>query len=62
MEFNTPPMILKDGSAENREDLRFRIGVEPIYSRYENEGVPPGTIPHHYVCYYVSTHPNEDIA
>eukprot|EP00971_Amphidinium_carterae_P134007 2655328-Amphidinium_carterae.1 len=47
---------------ESREDLRFRLGVEPVYSRYHNEGVPPGTIPHHYVSYYVSTHPNEDIA
>eukprot|EP00971_Amphidinium_carterae_P309011 6139955-Amphidinium_carterae.1 len=31
-EVDTPPVILKDGSAESREDLRFRIGVEPVYS------------------------------
>eukprot|EP00971_Amphidinium_carterae_P245529 4875925-Amphidinium_carterae.1 len=48
LEVDTPPVILKDGTTETREDLRFRIGVEPVYSRYENDGVPPGTIPHHY--------------
>eukprot|EP00971_Amphidinium_carterae_P016182 319049-Amphidinium_carterae.1 len=47
---------------EQREDLRFRLGVEPVYSRYYNDGVPPGTVPHHYVSYYVSTHPNEDVS
>eukprot|EP00971_Amphidinium_carterae_P174813 3465170-Amphidinium_carterae.1 len=61
-EVDTPPVILKDGSSKSQEDLRFRIGVEPVYLRYDNDGVPPGTVPHHYVSYYVSTHPNEDIA
>eukprot|EP00971_Amphidinium_carterae_P111127 2201345-Amphidinium_carterae.1 len=48
MEVNSPPVTLKDGSVEQREDLRFRLGVEPVYSRYYNDGVPPGTVPHHY--------------
>eukprot|EP00971_Amphidinium_carterae_P130776 2590609-Amphidinium_carterae.1 len=60
IEFNTPPVVLPDGSLENREDLRFRLGVEPVYSVYNGQGVPPGTIPHHYVSYYVSLHPNPD--
>eukprot|EP00971_Amphidinium_carterae_P151573 3004822-Amphidinium_carterae.1 len=29
---------------------------------YPNDGVPPGSIPHHYVSYYVSLYPNEDVA
>eukprot|EP00971_Amphidinium_carterae_P215045 4267869-Amphidinium_carterae.1 len=29
LEVNTPQVVLNDGSAEDREDLRFRIGVEP---------------------------------
>eukprot|EP00971_Amphidinium_carterae_P140100 2776199-Amphidinium_carterae.1 len=60
IQFNTPPVVLTDGSLENREDVRFRIGVEPVYSAYNGQGVPPGTIPHHYVSYYVSLHPNLD--
>eukprot|EP00971_Amphidinium_carterae_P108555 2149253-Amphidinium_carterae.1 len=60
-EFNTPPVVLNDGSTEVREDLRFRIGVEPVYSMYNLQGVPPGSVPHHYVSYYVSTHPNADV-
>eukprot|EP00971_Amphidinium_carterae_P160302 3177813-Amphidinium_carterae.1 len=29
---------------------------------YNSAGVPTGTIPHHYVNYYVSLHPNPDAA
>eukprot|EP00971_Amphidinium_carterae_P308091 6123015-Amphidinium_carterae.1 len=29
LEVDTPPVVLNDGSTEAREDLRFRIGVEP---------------------------------
>eukprot|EP00971_Amphidinium_carterae_P192729 3824694-Amphidinium_carterae.1 len=47
-EVDTLPVLLKDGSSKSREDLRFRLGVEPVYSRYDNDGVPPGTISHHY--------------
>eukprot|EP00971_Amphidinium_carterae_P197970 3929073-Amphidinium_carterae.1 len=43
VEFNTPPVVLNDGTLEHRED-----------------GVPPGTQPHHYVNYYISLHPNPD--
>eukprot|EP00971_Amphidinium_carterae_P268339 5323912-Amphidinium_carterae.1 len=57
LEFNTPPVVLNDGSTEVREDLRFRVGVEPVYSMYNLQGVPPGSVPHH----YVSTHPNTDV-
>eukprot|EP00971_Amphidinium_carterae_P005691 112941-Amphidinium_carterae.1 len=28
---------------------------------YNSQGVPPGAVPHHYVSYYVSTHPNPDV-
>eukprot|EP00971_Amphidinium_carterae_P104974 2078712-Amphidinium_carterae.2 len=61
MEDNTPPVVLKDGSTEDRSDLRFRIGVEPVYSMNNVQGVLPGTMPHHYVNYYVSAFPNPDV-
>eukprot|EP00971_Amphidinium_carterae_P046145 908451-Amphidinium_carterae.1 len=32
VEFNTPPVVLNDGSLEQRADVRFRIGVEAVYS------------------------------
>eukprot|EP00971_Amphidinium_carterae_P013771 271315-Amphidinium_carterae.1 len=51
LEVDTPPVVLNDGSFEDREDLRFRIGVEPVYSMHGLQGVPPGSIPHHYVQY-----------
>eukprot|EP00971_Amphidinium_carterae_P112243 2223362-Amphidinium_carterae.2 len=60
VEFNTLPVVLNDGSTEKQEDVRFRIGVEAVYSMYNSDGVPPGTVPHHYVNYYVSLHPNPD--
>eukprot|EP00971_Amphidinium_carterae_P140932 2792305-Amphidinium_carterae.1 len=47
-EVDTPPIILKDGSCKSQEDLRFRLEVEPVYLRHDNDGVPPGTISHHY--------------
>eukprot|EP00971_Amphidinium_carterae_P159196 3156191-Amphidinium_carterae.1 len=28
---------------------------------YNLQGVPPGSVPHNYVSYYVSTHPNADV-
>eukprot|EP00971_Amphidinium_carterae_P074448 1471260-Amphidinium_carterae.1 len=62
MEVDTPAIMLKDGSMEQQEDLRFRLEVEPVYSRYYNDGVPPRTVSHHCVSYCVSTYPNEDIA
>eukprot|EP00971_Amphidinium_carterae_P301425 5989030-Amphidinium_carterae.1 len=61
LEFNTPQVVLNDGSTEDREDLHFRIGVQPVYSMYNLQGVPPGAVPHHYVSNYVSTHPNPDV-
>eukprot|EP00971_Amphidinium_carterae_P075651 1494577-Amphidinium_carterae.1 len=30
-------------------------------SYYNSDGMPPGTVPHHYVNYYVSLHPNPDV-
>eukprot|EP00971_Amphidinium_carterae_P025729 507652-Amphidinium_carterae.2 len=60
VEFNTPPVVLNDGTVEQREDVRFKIGVEAVYSLIPFQGVPPGTQPHHYVNYYVSLHPNPD--
>eukprot|EP00971_Amphidinium_carterae_P143358 2840147-Amphidinium_carterae.1 len=62
MEVDTPAIMLKEGSMKQREDLRFRLEVEPVYLRYYNDGVPPETVCHHYASYYVRTHPNEDIA
>eukprot|EP00971_Amphidinium_carterae_P280096 5560221-Amphidinium_carterae.2 len=60
LEFNTAPVVLSDGSTENREDLRFRIGVEAVYSMHNLQGVPTETIPHYYVNCYVSLHPKPD--
>eukprot|EP00971_Amphidinium_carterae_P261010 5177801-Amphidinium_carterae.1 len=41
LEIDTTPVVLNNGSTEDREDLRFRIGVEAVYSMYPNDGVPP---------------------
>eukprot|EP00971_Amphidinium_carterae_P350649 6491669-Amphidinium_carterae.2 len=54
VEFNSPPVVLNDGTVEHREDVRFKIGVEAVYSLIPMQCVPPGTQPHHYVNYYVS--------
>eukprot|EP00971_Amphidinium_carterae_P134701 2669524-Amphidinium_carterae.2 len=56
VEINTPPVVLDNGKTEDREDVRFKIGIEAIYSLYPQDGVPTGTNPHHYVNYYVSWH------
>eukprot|EP00971_Amphidinium_carterae_P206261 4092993-Amphidinium_carterae.3 len=60
LEVNTPAVNLDNGKTEDREDVRFKIGVEAVYSLTPQQGVPRGTIPHHYVNYYVSLFPNPD--
>eukprot|EP00971_Amphidinium_carterae_P134252 2660091-Amphidinium_carterae.1 len=43
VEINTPTVILDNGKTEDREDVRFKIGVEAVYSLTTQQGVPRGT-------------------
>eukprot|EP00971_Amphidinium_carterae_P158252 3137160-Amphidinium_carterae.3 len=42
VESNAPAVILDNGTTEQREDVRFKIGVEPVYSVIPMHGVPRG--------------------